>query len=296
MSKIEKFISSDGSLRVSVVICSDVIEQARIIHGTFPVGSAALGRALVGAGLLASFQKGADARTALHFKGDGPLGSVFAEGTSEGYVRGFIVNPQIHVPSKNGKLNVGGGIGKGILSVAMTLPDQKMPYTGSVDIQSGEIGEDIAFYLFQSQQTPSIVALGVYVEPDNSVSAAGGMILQAMPGVTDDVLAKLEARVPLMRSMTDLIREGATTSDLANEILGDFQFRKVSDEAVTMSYTCHCSSVRVEKALLLAGGEELKILIAKNESAEIKCDFCGRKYLVDVPTLTGLLGLTILEP
>jgi molecular chaperone Hsp33 len=289
-SKIERFITSDGSLRVSAVICTDVIEEARKIHQTFPVGSAAFGRALIGAGLLASFGK-EDTRVALHFKGDGPLGSVFAEGTAEGHVRGFVINPQIHVPSKNGKLNVGGGIGKGILSVAMTLPDQKMPYTGSVEIQTGEVGEDIAFYLFQSQQTPSVVALGVFVEPDNSVSAAGGVILQAMPGVSEQTLSTLEARVPKMKTITDLIRGGAATSDLAFEVLEDFQFRKL-DESIALSYKCHCSMMRVEKALLLTGSEELAILVAKAEPSEITCDFCGLKYSVDLPTLQALLNIS----
>ena len=283
---IERFMTKDGSLQVASVVCTEVIEEARKIHDTFPIASAALGRALTGAGLLASFLKDSS-RLALHFKGDGPLGPVFAEGTSDGHVRGFVVNPHIHLPSKNGKLNVGAGVGKGLLSVAKSAPHDKQPYTGSVEIQTGEIGEDIAFYLFQSQQIPSVVALGVFVEADNSVSAAGGAILQAMPGVTEATLEKLEKRVSKMRSITDMIRGGALARDLAFEILEDFEFQKL-DQTLNLTYQCQCSTARVEKALLLVGAEEIKALIEKNTPAEVLCDFCGRKYFVEQTILSQL--------
>ncbi|MDZ4677495.1 MAG: Hsp33 family molecular chaperone HslO [Oligoflexia bacterium] len=287
---IERFISDDGTVVASSVIATSVIEEARMIHNTMPVASAALGRALIGAGLLATFMK-ENGRIALYFKGDGPLGNLFAEGSSDGSVRGFVNNPQIHVPSKNGKLNVGEGIGKGMLSVATSLPHEKQPYTGTVEIQSGEIGEDIAYYLLQSQQVPSIVALGVFVEPDNSVSAAGGTIVQVMPGVKDETLGLLEKRVKEMKTVTEQIRAGASTSDLAFEILEDLKFRKL-DQTFSFHYSCQCSSVRVERSLLLLGSKELQELVDKKESTEVRCDFCGRKYSVDLDTLIGLLGLS----
>jgi molecular chaperone Hsp33 len=205
-------------------------------------------------------------------------------------VRGFIANPQVHLPSKNGKLNVGAGVGKGVLSIAMSLPNERQPYTGTVAIQSGEIGEDIAYYLFQSQQIPSIVALGVFVEPDNTVSAAGGSILQVMPGATEETLKKLEARVTEMRSVTELIRSGASPSDLAYEVLEDFTFRKL-DESLVFEYKCQCTMVKVERSILLLGQNEIQAMVDENKDSEVICDFCGRKYVVDVPTLEGLLGL-----
>jgi molecular chaperone Hsp33 len=287
--KIEKFMTTDGTVRASAVICTDLINEAQKIHKSYPVGSAALGRALIGAGLLSTFMKDAG-KIAFHFKGDGPLKSIFAEGDSDGSVRGFIGNPQVHVPSKNGKLNVGGAVGQGILSVAISLPDKKQPYTGSVKIQSGEIGEDIAYYLYQSQQTPSIVALGVFVEPDNSISAAGGCILQVMPGGTEKTLETLESRVTQIRSVTQMIREGAKTSDLAMELLEDFNFRPV-EETRKLVYKCHCSMRRVERSLLLVGATEIQALIDKKEAAEVFCDFCGRQYLVELPILQDLLLL-----
>jgi len=290
-AKVEKFISADGTLRVSSVICTPVIEEARKIHGTYPVASAALGRSLIGAGLLATFMKDSG-KIALHFKGNGPLGQIFAEGTSTGQVRGFIVNPQAHLPSKDGKLNVGAGVGQGVLNVAMSLPNEKQPYTGSVKIQSGEIGEDIAYYLFQSQQTPSIVALGVFVEADNSVSAAGGSILQVMPGAKEETLRTLEERVKQMRSVTEIIKGGGTTSDLAYEILEDFNFRKLEDPGIDLKYECQCSMVKVERSIMLLGENEISAMIAEKKDSEVVCDFCGRKYLIDVPTLEGLLGLS----
>jgi molecular chaperone Hsp33 len=288
---VEKFISDDGTLRVSSVVCTSVIQEAHEIHGTYPVASAALGRALIGAGLLATFMKDAG-KMALHFKGDGPLGQIFAEGTSTGQVRGFIANPQIHVPSKNGKLDVGAGVGKGVLSVAMSVPNEKQPYTGTVKIQSGEIGEDIAFYLFQSQQTPSIVALGVFVEPDNSVSAAGGSILQVMPGATEKTLETLEARVKEMRSVSEIIKGGGKAGDLAYEILEDFKFRKAEESTVDFKYECQCSMVKVERSILLLGEKEIAAMVNDNKDSEVICDFCGRKYVIDLPTLVGLLGLS----
>lgn len=287
--RIEKFISHDGTVRAAAVVCTSIIEEARKIHQSFPVATAALGRALTGAGLLATFLK-ESGKIALHFKGDGPLGNLFAEGDTEGQVRGFVTNPQIHVPSRERKLNVGDAVGKGVLSVATSITDKKQPYTGSVKIQSGEIGEDIAFYLFQSLQIPSIVALGVFVEPDHSVSAAGGVIVQAMPGIKDETLNLLEERVKAMRTVTELVRGGATAFDLAAEVLEDLKFRKL-DQSREMSYSCACSMRKVERTLLLLGPEEIQALVDKAEPALVNCDFCGRKYSVDLPTLQGLLGL-----
>jgi molecular chaperone Hsp33 len=290
MSKVEKFISSDGTLRLSAVICTELVQEAHEIHKTYPVASAALGRALIGAGLLSTFFK-ESGRIALHFKGDGPLGQIFAEGTTEGHVRGFISHPQIHVESVNGKLNVGGGVGQGVLSVAISLPNEKQPYTGTVKLQTGEIGEDIAYYLFQSQQTPSVVALGVFVEPDNRVSAAGGTILQVMPGVTEETLRILENRVKEMRPVTELIRQGAKTEDLAYEVLEDFSFRKL-DESIELQYKCSCSMIKVERSILILGEREISEMVAEQKDAEVICDFCGHAYIVDIPTLVGLLGLS----
>ncbi len=287
---IERFITTDGTLRLSAVICTKVIEETRNIHNSFPVATAALGRSLIGAGLLASFLKN-KGRIGLYFKGDGPLGPVFAEGDFSGQVRGFASFPQIHLPSKSGKLDVGGAVGKGVLSVATSTVDNKKPYIGTVPLQSGEIGDDIAHYLFQSQQVPSVVALGVFIEADNSVGAAGGTILQAMPGVKEITLKTLEERVKQMHTVTELIKAGGTTSDLAYEVLEDFNFRKL-DERTALQFACHCSSKRVERSLLLLGEVELQALVDRNIDAEVNCDFCGRKYLVDLNTLKGLLSLS----
>lgn len=266
-----------------------MIQEAQSIHQSYPVASAALGRALIGAGLLATFMKD-EGKLALHFKGDGPLGQIFAEATTNGDVRGFINHAQVHVDSKNGKLDVGRGVGKGVLSVAMSLPNEKQPYTGTVKIQSGEIGEDIAYYLFQSQQTPSVVALGVFVEADNTVSAAGGSLLQVMPGATEATLQALEERVKQMQPVTEIIRNGGTTEDLAFDVLEDFNFRKL-DESITLQYKCQCSMVKVERSILLLGEKEISSMVADQKSSEVICDFCGRKYEVDIPTLEGLLSI-----
>ncbi len=284
---IEKFITKNGHIRASAVVATPIIQEMQKIHMSHPLATAALGRALIGAGLLATFMKGGG-RMSLHFKGDGPLGAVFAEGDEDGGVRGFIANPLVHLPSKNGKLDVGAGVGKiGTLTASTSHPLEKKPYSGTVELQSGEIGDDIAYYLFQSQQVSSVVALGVFVEPDNTVSAAGGLIVQLMPGATEETIAKLEKRVKSMRTMTEMVRNGSKAIDLAAEVLEDFEFRALEIER-EMTYSCQCSITRVEKALLLLGEVEINALIEKNEPAEVNCDFCGRRYSLGLDTLKML--------
>lgn len=284
---IEKYITKNGHVRAAAVVATPVIQDMQAIHSSYPVATAALGRALIGAGLLASFLKDG-ARMSLHFKGDGPLGNVFAEGDETGAVRGFVVNPQVHIPSKNGKLNVGEGIGKGSLTVATSNLSNLQPYTGSVEIQTGEVGDDIAYYLYQSQQLPSIVALGVFVEPDHGVSAAGGVIVQLMPGASESTVSALEKQVTQMRSVTEMIRGGGGPRELVAEILKDFDFRKLEIDR-GMHYGCSCNLGKVERSLLLLGIQEISALISKGEPAQVTCDFCGRKYFLSIDQLEELV-------
>ncbi len=284
---IEKYISLNGELRAAAVVATEVIQDMQSIHNSLPIGTAALGRAIIGAGLLASFLKNSGARISLHFKGDGPLGTVFAEGDESGAVRGFLINPQVHLPSKNGKLNVGSGVGKGTLTVATSVPTTKQPYSGSVEIQTGEIGEDIAYYLYQSQQIPSIVALGVFVETDHTVSAAGGVLVQLMPGAKEETIGILEKQVKKMRSVTEMVKAGLGPSQLVQEVLGEIKFRKLEIQR-DMHYGCSCNITKVERSLILMGPGEIEILIQKNEPAQVTCDFCGRKYYIDQKTLSVL--------
>lgn len=287
VGEITKFITKDGTVRATAVISTNVIQEMQAIHESFPVATAALGRAITAAALLSNALK-EGGRMSLHFKGDGPLGQVFAEGDFDGAVRGFVVNPQVHLPSKNGKLNVGDAVGKGFLTVATSLPNSKQPYSGSVQIQTGEIGEDIAFYLFQSQQISSIVALGVFVEKDGSVSAAGGVLVQLMPGVSEKTISVLEERVKKIKPVTELLLSGSNVTDLVSEILEDFEFYKL-DQSAVMKYSCNCNITRVENAILLLGRAEISALIEKNESSDVTCDFCGRKYCVGIKKLKELL-------
>lgn len=283
LCEIEKYITKDGTVRAAAVVATPIIQEMQTIHQSFPVATAAMGRAVIGAGLLASFLKNG-ARLSFHFKGDGPLGQVFAEGDETGAVRGFVTNPQTHIESKNGKLNVGEAVGKGFLTVATSLVQDKQPYSGTVQIQTGEIGDDIAFYLYQSQQTSSIVALGVFVEPDGKVSSAGGVVVQLMPGATEKTISLLENKVKQMRSMTEVIRSGGKTFDLVAEVLEDFEFRKL-DQGQIMRYECQCNLTRVEKALMLLGEKEVKQM---EDPVDVRCDFCGRKYSVTQKELKKL--------
>ncbi len=286
-AKIEKYMTNDGSLRAASVVCTEVIEEARGIHKSFPLATAALGRTLIAAGLLSSFMKEKE-KISLQFKGDGPLGQVFAEGTHDGFVRGFVQNPFAEIPSFDGKLPVGLGIGQGSLAIATSAPFEKAPYTGMVEIQTGEIAEDIAYYLFQSMQIPSIVALGTYIDTDQKVTAAGGMIVQLMPGATEKLIEKLETKVRQMRSVTDMIRSGAGPTDLLVEVVDDLSILNFGSERY-LSYSCHCTIERVESALNLLGVEELTKMIADQEQADIRCEFCGRSYKIPPEQIKKLI-------
>lgn len=287
---IEKYITGDGTVRIASVVATGVVEECQKVHESTTIATSAMGRAIIGAGLLASFQKEDEARVALYFKGDGPLGQLFAEGEKNGAVRAFVSHPKLEMPAPEGKIQVGLGIGKGVLTVSTLLPPGKKPYTGTVPLQSGEVAEDIAYYLFQSQQIPSIVALGVSVDSSNKVLAAGGTIVQVMPGANEETVVALEKRVQNMRPVTDMVREGATAKELVCEVFEDLSFHKVDDNQPTnLKYACNCNITRVEKALLFAGSDEIKALIEKAEPAQVTCDFCGRRYGVGVPRLKVLL-------
>ncbi len=274
-----------GHFRAYAAITTGLVEEARQRHNTSPTATAALGRALTAGVLMSANLKGDDLLT-LRIIGSGPLGAVVVTADSLGNVRGYVQSPEADLPSKNGKLDVGGGIGNdGELSVTKNM-GLKDPYTGSVPLVSGEIGEDIAYYYAKSEQIPSLVALGVLVKEDISVQAAGGYLIQAFPGVEDEHLKSLEDRAMSLPNVSSLYNNNLKPEEVLQKLLGsDF----VELERKTVDFKCGCSKEKLERILISLGKEELADIIEKQNNAEIQCHFCGDQYNFSTGELETLL-------
>jgi molecular chaperone Hsp33 len=284
--RLVRTLSEDGSVSVRVMVGSALVREAAARHATSPVATAALGRALMGAVLLAS--QGKDAETVeVRFRARGPLGQVVAIADDAGCVRGYVANAQLDLPLRGGRLDVARAIGLGELAVARFRPSWREPYTGIVPIVSGEIAEDIALYLTESEQTPSTVALGIYHEPGGAPAAAGGFLVQALPGADDDVLKQIEANAERMPALSRLVREGASATDVVELLLTRVGRRDL--EATSPRFFCGCSEERVLRAVSLLGRRDLDDATAKRERLEVRCAFCAERYAVDPERARALL-------
>jgi molecular chaperone Hsp33 len=280
-------ITRDGSIRGLAVVTTGLVEEARQRQDAWPTAAAALGRALTGGVLLGALLKTGQ-RVAIKIEGDGPLGKILVEAESNGAVRGYVSRPHVHLPPKNGKLDVAGAVGRsGVVTVVKDLR-LKEPYTGIVQLVSGEIAEDLAFYLVESEQIPSALALGVYVEPDGRVSAAGGFLIQTLPPVREEVLDQLIRRIQKLPTITDLLRAGQGPEDILASIYGELSYRILEKYAV--AWQCSCSRDRVERALLTLGREELAKLTAAEPEIVITCEYCGRQYALTQVEIQELLA------
>ena len=269
--------SIDGGIRVFVAITTDMVNHAQMIHHTFPVATAALGRTLTIASIIGAGLKNETDTTTIQFKGDGPLGSIVAVTDSNAHVRGYVVNPFVDLPlNKKGKLDVGGAVGKGYLNVIRDL-GMKEPYAGQVPIVTGEIAEDLTYYFARSEQIPTAIGLGVLVNPDNSVKAAGGFMLQLMPEATEEVAAELEEKVRTLEPITTMIEKGMSAEDIFFHITDGFSML-MDNNGIEPKYECKCSKERMEKALISIGREELESIIKEQGEAELTCQFCDNKY------------------
>jgi molecular chaperone Hsp33 len=228
-----------------------------------------------------------DEQLSFQFLGNGPLRGIFVDANARGEVRGFVYHPRIHLPLKNGKLDVGGAVGTGTLTVIRAQPWSKEPYRSILPIISGEIGSDIAHYLLTSEQGPSAVSLGVFVQPDETVAAAGGFVVQVMPGVTDDTVAQLEANVAQAKPVSQMVREGATPQEILSQVLVGFDPTVV--EAQPVRFACRCNQERVLGALVALGQVEIRDLLVQEGKAEVTCEFCNEQYSVGRGELEALL-------
>jgi molecular chaperone Hsp33 len=281
-----RIITKDGSVRALACVTTQLVNEACRRHHTYPTASAALGRALTGGALMGALLKSGQ-RVALKFEGNGPLKKIVVEAESNGVVRGYVGVPAVGLPPRGRKLDVAGALGKeGFLTVTKDLR-MKEPYTGIVRLYSGEIAEDLAFYLVESEQIPSAVGLGVYVEPDGNVAAAGGFLIQSLPPANDAIIDKLAGHIKKLPAITELLRDGKTPEDLLRLIFADIPFTTL--EEYVLAFQCSCSRERVEKALICLGREELASLLEQQEETSVTCEFCHENYVFSRKELERLL-------
>ena len=276
---LTKAITKDGFFKISAVVSTESAEQARRFHNTSPVATAALGR-LLSAGLLMGGElKEENSKLTLQMKGDGPLKNVLVAANSKGEVKGYVENPLVDLPLKPyGKLDVGTAVGRGTLCVIKDLC-LKEPYIGQVAIQTGEIGDDLAYYFMQSEQVPSVVALGVLVDRDYSVKCSGGFIIQVMPECDDKSLTKLENSIGGLMSVTEMLTNGMTGEEIINYVMLGFDVDILESREV--GYVCDCSRERMERAIISLGKKEIDDIIKEQGEAEIVCSFCNTAYKFD---------------
>lgn len=288
MGRLIRAITEDGAIAAYALDSTDMVQKAVDVHQTSAVVTAALGRLLTAASMMGVILKGKDDSLTLRMKGDGPAGTLIAVSDSQGNVKGYVENPVVELPlNAAGKLDVGGAVGHhGTLQVLKDL-NLKEPYVGNTPIVSGEIAEDIAQYLAASEQIPSVCALGVLVDTDLSVRAAGGYLIQLLPFADETVIGKLEENVRRVPAVTVAMDAGQTPEDLVRQVLDGFTLN-ILDER-TAGYACDCSRERVENALRSMGTKELRAMIAEQGGAEVLCHFCGRKYHFDADALERLI-------
>lgn len=279
-------VGEDGQFRVFAATTTNLVEEARRRHDTWPVASAALGRSLTAGLLLGANLKGEDLLT-LRIFGDGPLGAAIVTANPAGAVRGYVQEPHLDLPSTpEGKLPVGAAVGKGYLQVTKDL-GLKEPFTGSVELVSGEIGEDVAQYLLTSEQTPSAVALGVLVGPDGRVKASGGLMIQILPGAEEDVLTCLEKCLSALPPVSSLVDRGMTPEEIVAEAVGGLGVRYLGK--TPLQFKCGCSREKVGDILAAMGREEIKGLLKEQGGADVRCHFCGEVYNFGASDLKALM-------
>ncbi len=279
--------AAKGQIRAFAATTRETVEYARAAHNTSPVATAALGRLLTGSVMMGAMMKGEKDLLTIKVEGDGPMGGMTVTADSKGNVKGYAFHPEIMLPpNEKGKLDVGGALGIGVLTVIKDM-GMKEPYVGQTILVTGEIAEDLTYYFATSEQTPSSVALGVLMNRENTVRQAGGFILQMMPGVSEEVVSGLEKRLSEIVSVTALLDEGRTPEEILKYVLGDLDLEIL--DRMPVRFFCNCSKERIEKALVSVGRQELQQMIDEGKTIEVNCHFCGRHYPVTVEELKGLL-------
>ena len=288
MDQLVRVIAKDAPIKATALSATQLVERARAIHDTWPVATAALGRLLMGASMRGNMLQNGDGSVTLRVRGGGPLGSITAVSDSQGNVRGYVTNPAVDMPRKaHAKLDVGAAVGcDGELTVIKDI-GMREPYVGSVQLVGGEIAEDIAAYFVESEQIPTACALGVLVAPDQTVQAAGGYLIQLLPGADDAVISAVERGIAKVGAVSAKLDQGISPLALLQEVLGEFELEVL--ETTPVEYRCQCSRERVSRALISMGRRELEALIRDQGCAELTCQFCDKVYQFSKEELERLL-------
>lgn len=280
---IVRATAAEASIRAFSINAKEMVETARVDHNTSPVMTAALGRLLAAGAMMGSMMKGEKDVLTLQIQCSGPAKGLTVTADSKGNVKGFVLNPDVDLPpNAQGKLNVGGALDLGVLSVIKDM-GLKEPYVGQCQLQTGEIAEDLTYYFATSEQVPSAVGLGVLVDKDGSVKQAGGFVIQLMPFTSDEVIDRLEKRIATIDSVTNMLERGLSPEGILEEILGEMGL-EITDTLDTQFY-CDCSKEKVSRALASINRKDLDDIINDGESIEVKCHFCNTAYTFDIEEL-----------
>lgn len=283
---IVRATAAEGQVRAFAATTRRIVETAREHHNTSPVATAALGRLLTAGAMMGSMMKNDSDMLTLQIRSGGPLGGITVTADSRGRVKGYVLNPDVILPPKNGKLDVGGAVGVGLLQVIKDM-GLKEPYSGQTVLVSSEIAEDLTYYFANSEQVPSSVGLGVLMEKDNTVKCAGGFIIQLMPFADEKTISCLEENLKKVTSVTALLDQGCTPEEILEILLGDLGL-EITDTADTEFY-CNCSKERVEKAIVSIGKKDIQEMIEEGKDIEVKCHFCNTAYQYTVEDLKRII-------
>lgn len=284
---IVRATAADGQIRAFAATTRGVAEYARNAHNLSPVATAALGRLLTAGAMMGIMMKGKEDLLTIRIQGDGPIEGLTVTADAEANVKGYVFNPGVMLPpNEKGKLDVGGALGVGVLSVIKDI-GLKEPYVGQTILITGEIAEDLTYYYATSEQTPSSVALGVLMNRENTVRQAGGFIIQLLPDASEEIIDMLEKKLADMAPVTSLLDEGYTPEMILEHVLGEFGLNIL--DTVPTKFDCNCEKARVEKALISIGKKELGEMIEEGKEVEVNCHFCNKNYMFTVEELSLLL-------
>ena len=267
-------------------VTTSVVEQAQRVHGACPTAAAALGRLLTGGVLMGCLGKEPEHRIALQITCKGPIQKIHVEADGTGHVRGYPGQPVVNLPSRHGKLDVGGAVGKGVLHVMKDIGLGE-PYSGAVPLVSGEIAEDLASYFVRSEQIPSAVSLGVFVSADQMVTAAGGFLVQFHATLSEDLITHIERALAVVPAVTTMVRDGYTPQEMLEHALGGLPIRVLRH--MTPLWACQCSRERVSQALVSLGADVLRQIVTEQQNEQVRCEFCATEYAFAPQELVHLL-------
>lgn len=290
---IVRAVAADKQIRIFAARTTNMVEDAKNIHGLSPVAATALGRLLTGGAMMGAMLKNDDDVLTIQIECQGPIKGLVVTTDSKGNVRGYVNVPDVNLPlNSKGQLDVAGALGLGVMSVIKDI-GLKEPYVGQTILVTSEIGDDLTYYFSESEQTPSSVGLGVSLDHDNKVRCAGGFIIQLMPDTSEEVIDRLEERIKSITSVTGLIEENDSPEKLIESIVGDMGY-EIMDVTDT-GFHCNCSRERVEKALISIGKTELKKMIEEGKDEELKCHFCNKSYVFTPADLKNVVTKAILS-